>query len=292
MPWRSMLDLLIYDRSSSMLCFILGLWILAMSFDTWHDIDVFWWILVLLMCISLHFYYILYIFVLYTMYFYCILEKNTNRKYTSGAPIGCATDIMRGAPFLGAPWIGHLIMAHVVIRPKRIYFLEYFCYYFSSNLCVLNSTNTDWRCFQQNCSGVSFLCRNPTLSKNLGKIMKNPISPEDPWSQKIGGRRGLRGHHTVVARPSPDHDTPAWGGPRTPLDLPSRVHIPPGDIILGRGRFSQIDFHCAATIRNRDSKPETPFWHHAGTGIRRRSSPPSSLTLLHQPSMTPPSMCE
>jgi hypothetical protein len=30
-----------------------------------------------------------------------------------------------------------------VIRPKRIYFLEHFCYCFSSNLSVLNATNTD-----------------------------------------------------------------------------------------------------------------------------------------------------
>jgi hypothetical protein len=30
-----------------------------------------------------------------------------------------------------------------LIRPKRIYFLEHFCYCFSSNLCVLNTTNTD-----------------------------------------------------------------------------------------------------------------------------------------------------
>jgi hypothetical protein len=31
----------------------------------------------------------------------------------------------------------------VVIRPKRIYFPEHFCYCFSSNLCVLNTTNMD-----------------------------------------------------------------------------------------------------------------------------------------------------
>jgi hypothetical protein len=30
-----------------------------------------------------------------------------------------------------------------VIRPKRIYFPEQFCYCFSSNLCVLNTTNMD-----------------------------------------------------------------------------------------------------------------------------------------------------
>jgi hypothetical protein len=59
-----------------------------------------------------------------------------------------------------------------MICPKCIYFPEYFCYCFSSNLCVLNTTNMDWRCFQQNCSGVSFLCRNPTFSKNSGKSSK------------------------------------------------------------------------------------------------------------------------
>jgi hypothetical protein len=56
--------------------------------------------------------------------------------------------------------------------------------------------------------------------------------------------------------------------------------------------FPQIDFRCAAVIRNRDLEPETPFWHPARTGIWRRSSSPSSPTSLHQPSMTPPSMCE
>jgi hypothetical protein len=30
-----------------------------------------------------------------------------------------------------------------MIRPKRISFPEHFCYCFSSNLCVLNATNTD-----------------------------------------------------------------------------------------------------------------------------------------------------
>jgi hypothetical protein len=31
----------------------------------------------------------------------------------------------------------------ILIRPKRIYFPEHFCCRFSSNLCVLNTTNTD-----------------------------------------------------------------------------------------------------------------------------------------------------
>jgi hypothetical protein len=60
--------------------------------------------------------------------------------------------------------------------------------------------------------------------------------------------------------------------------------------------FFQIEFRYAATIRNRDSEPKTPFWHPAETGIWRRSSSSSSSssssTSLHQPSMTPPSMYE
>jgi hypothetical protein len=67
----------------------------------------------------------------------------------------------------------------------------------------------------------------------------------------------------------------------------------PSDLkTAGVGLFSQIDFRYAAAIRNHDSEPETSFWHPAGTGIWRRSSSPSSPTSLHQPSMTPPSMCE
>jgi hypothetical protein len=181
---------------------------------------------------------------------------------------------------------------HMLIRPKCIYFPEHFCYCFSSNLCVLNTTNTDWRCFQQNCSSVSFLCRNPTFSKNSGKIIKNPISPEDPRSQKTRRRGGSRAPHTQGARPSPGRAHLVWGRLGRPLDLSFRLRIPPDSIISGRRRFSQIDFRCAAAIRNRDSKPETPFWHPVETGIWRRSSSPSSPTSLHRPSMTPPSMCE
>jgi hypothetical protein len=62
---------------------------ILMSSNTWLYIDVFWWIPVLLICISLHFCCILYIFMMYTIYFCCILEKNTNRKYISGAPFLC-----------------------------------------------------------------------------------------------------------------------------------------------------------------------------------------------------------
>jgi hypothetical protein len=42
-----------------------------------------------------------------------------------------------------ALWVEASTTCMVLIRPKRIYFLEHFCYCFSSNLCVLNTTNTD-----------------------------------------------------------------------------------------------------------------------------------------------------
>jgi hypothetical protein len=61
---------------------------------------------------------------------------------------------------------------------------------------------------------------------------------------------------------------------------------------IGGSAFFQIEFHCIATIKNRDSELETPFWHPAGTGIWQRSSPSSSPTSLHQPSMIPLAICE
>jgi hypothetical protein len=76
------------------------------------------------------------------------------------------------------------------------------------------------------------------------------------------------------------------------LDPSFRLHKLSGLKISGGSTFSQIEFHCAATTRNPDSELGTPFWHPARTGIWRRSSPSSSPTPLHQPSMIPPSMCE
>jgi hypothetical protein len=104
-----------------------------------------------------------------------------------------------------------------LIRPKRIYFPEHVCYCFFSNLYVLNTTNTDSRCFQQNCSGVLFLCRNPTFRKNPGKYCKNSIfarRPAEPEGETKGGS-GLGSppggaaqawpHPPVVRPPRPSH---------------------------------------------------------------------------------------
>jgi hypothetical protein len=137
-----------------------------------------------------------------------------------------------------------------------------------------------------------FLCRNPTFKKNPGKYCKNPNLPEDTRSQSTRRRGARRAPHHLVARARPGHARGWCGCPSHLLKPPFRLHIPSDLEISGVQHFSQIKFHCAATIRNRDLEPETPFWHPAGTGIWRRSSPSSSPTPLHQPSMIPPSMCE
>jgi hypothetical protein len=138
-----------------------------------------------------------------------------------------------------------------------------------------------------------FLCRNSTFRKNLGKYSKIPILPEDPRSQKTRRRGAGRQAHHQGARPRPGRARGWWDHPSRLLEPPFRLHIPFNLKLSGVQHFSQIDFRCAATtIRNRDSEPETLFWHPAGTGIWRRSLSPSSPTSLHQPYMTLPSMCE
>jgi hypothetical protein len=179
-----------------------------------------------------------------------------------------------------------------LICPKRIYFPEPFCCCFPSNLCILNTTNTDKYCFQQNCSSVSFLCRNPTLRKIPRKYRKTPILPEDSRSQKTRRRRATRGPHHLVARARPGR-TRGWCGRLGHRLEPSFcLHKVPDLKSAGGSTFSHIEFRCTATTRNPNSEPETPFWHPAGMGNWRRSSPSSSSMPLHQPSMIPPSMCE
>jgi hypothetical protein len=103
----------------------------------------------------------------------------------------------------------------------------------------------------------------------------------------LGGRLTTRGRSPGLAAPGGGETTPAASS-----SPPFRLHIPFDLKLLGVRHFSQIDFRCAATIRNHDLEPETPFWHLVGMGIWTRSSSPSSPTSLHQPSMIPPSMCE
>jgi hypothetical protein len=141
---------------------------------------------------------------------------------------------------------------------------------------------------------VSRFCVEIQLS---GKIPKN-IAKILFYQKTHGARRGnkerqgagltTRGRGPALAVPTCGEAASAIAS--TPRSF--RLHIPSDLKGAGVRRFSQIDFRCAATIRNRDSEPETLFWHPTGTGIWRRSSSLSSPTSLHQPSMTSPSMCE
>ena len=140
---------------------------------------------------------------------------------------------------------------------------------------------------------VSSFCAENQLS---GKIPEN--MPKILFHQKTHGARrrdggGPRGAHTtwphgpgqaaprggVAASVTPSTSLFAY---KMPLDLKTR----------GGSTFFQREFRYAVTTRFHDSEPETPFWHPAGTGNWRRSSPSSSPSLLHRPSMFPPSMSE
>jgi hypothetical protein len=137
-----------------------------------------------------------------------------------------------------------------------------------------------------------FFLQKSNFGKNPGKYRKTPILPQDSQSQNTRQRGATRGSHHLVARARPGRARGWCGRPSHRLDPSFRLHIPSNLKTLGVRRFSQIESCCAATTKNRDLEPETPFWHPAGMGIWRRSSPSSSPMSLHQPSMIPPSMCE
>jgi hypothetical protein len=137
-----------------------------------------------------------------------------------------------------------------------------------------------------------FVCGNPTFRKNPGKYCKIPILPEDTRSQNTRRRGAMRGSHHLVAPARPGRARGWCGRLSHRLDPSFRLHIPSVLKTSGVQHFSHIEFRYAATTRNHDSEPETLFWHPTRTGISRRSSPSSSPTSLHQPSMIPPSMCE
>lgn len=106
-----------------------------------------------------------------------------------------------------------------------------------------------------------------------------------------GGEPGA-GHTTPrrgLGRATPGHGVVAPGTPSVSLF----AYKKPSDLKTSAGStFCQKEFRSAATTRFHETAPETPFWHPAGMGNWRRSSPSSSPSLLHRPSMFPPSMSE
>ena len=116
-------------------------------------------------------------------------------------------------------------------------FLNTFANVFPHICVILNTTNTDWRCFQQNCPGVLFLCRNSTFGEKSRKIGKPIIFTEESRSQKGRSRRARAGPDQAQARPRPGRAWPRSGALRHSLGLPSQLYLPRDVKLTGGSKF-------------------------------------------------------
>jgi hypothetical protein len=140
---------------------------------------------------------------------------------------------------------------------------------------------------------VSRFCAESQLSGKTPEKVANLLF----YQKTHGARRGSQdgpGVGQLIGRRGP---SPA--APPHEYGAPDSDSSPPFDYITysdlkrqGVVHFIQKHHRTPPPSRNLFRGPETPFWHFAGTGNWRRSSPSSSPTLLHRPSMFPPSMCE
>jgi hypothetical protein len=123
---------------------------------------------------------------------------------------------------------------------------------------------------------VSRFCAEIQLSgkfpENITKLL---------FYQKTRRRGATRGPHHLAARARPGRARGWCGHLSHRLEPSFCLHIASDLKTLGVRRFFQIEFRCAATTKNRNSGPETPFWHSPGMGNWRKSSPSSSPTPLH-----------
>jgi hypothetical protein len=109
-----------------------------------------------------------------------------------------------------------------LIRPKRIYFPEHFCYCFSSNLCVLNTTNMANAVFSRIalmscfCAEIQLSGKNP---ENTSKVL---------FYQKTHGARRRDGEGLGATSP-PGGVAQAWPhqGVVRPPQLPPRSLLSP-----------------------------------------------------------------
>ena len=140
---------------------------------------------------------------------------------------------------------------------------------------------------------VSSFCAENQLSgkipENMPKIL---FHPKTPGARIRDGEEPGGGHTTCWRGPGQAAPGGGVGPPGTP-SASLFAYKEPSDLkTSGGSTFFQKEFRSAATTRFHETAPETPFWHPAGTGNWRRSSPSSSPSLLHRPSMFPPSMSE
>ena len=132
-----------------------------------------------------------------------------------------------------------------------------------------------------------FRSRKSTFRKNSGNNCKPPILPEDSRSQKTRRRGEKGGPHHLAARWAHGRVSRWCGGLGHPLATPSRLLNPLDLKRWGNNHISRNPYGTPPPSRTLFRGSETPFWHPAGMGIWRRSSPSSSPTLLHRRSMFP-----
>ena len=141
---------------------------------------------------------------------------------------------------------------------------------------------------------VSRFCAEIQLSGKSSEFMRKVL-----FFQKIDGARrskpggGPRAPHTRAARPRRGPHGPSVWRPRSAPDalLRTTYCLRPknarGEVEVARNPPERRHI-----VKLRLGSQKSPFWHSAGTGNWRRSSPSSPPTPLHQPAMFPPSMCE
>ena len=171
---------------------------------------------------------------------------------------------------------------------------------FMHTLChirAFSGTNLLTRCRSASCCFLLFLVSEILVrkySRNWTKSKPRGLFPHEASRSPKERRRGAtEGPHHRAARPR--------GGPRGPVVWPPR---PASDALL-RTIYRPRPKNARGEVEVARNPPErrhiaklrlgsqkSPFWHSAGTGNWRRSSPPSPPTPLHQPAMFPPSMCE
>ena len=134
---------------------------------------------------------------------------------------------------------------------------------------------------------VSRFCAEIQLSGKSSEFMRKVLFYQNTDGARRASREEARGPHTLGRR------GPSVWPPRSASDALLRTTY------CLRPKNARREVEVArnpperrhiAKLRLRSQK--SPFWHSAGTGNWRRSSPPSPPTPLHQPAMFPPSMCE
>ena len=135
---------------------------------------------------------------------------------------------------------------------------------------------------------VSHFCAENQLSRkileNMPKIL---FYPKTHGARRVDAGEPRRAHTPPKARARPGRAWGRCGRLLAPLDLSFGLYIAYTLKHTGVRRFPEKSSASPPERETPSQPPETPFWHPAGTGNWRRSSPSSSPTPLHQPSMIP-----